>query len=28
MMQQWTDMSDEMAKGDNTVMPVKRAANQ
>jgi len=28
MMQQWKDMSDEMAKGENTVTPIKRAANQ
>jgi len=28
MMQQWKDMSDEVAKGENTVTPVKRAANQ
>jgi len=28
MMQQWTDMSDEMAKGESRVTPIKRAANQ
>jgi hypothetical protein len=26
MMQQWADLTDEMAKSDNKVKPIKRAA--